>query len=97
MDACGKAIEIAEIPQPAPQKWNGERMDLSYINFYIPNGAIIMSSFNDPADDQAKEMIQQIFPNRTIVQIPSLPLFAGGGGIHCITQQQPTGTALPPF
>jgi agmatine deiminase len=63
----------------------------------MPNGAIIMSAFNDPADDQVKEMMQAIFPDRTIVQIPSLPLFAGGGGIHCITQQQPAGTALPPF
>ncbi len=97
VDAAGNAIEIVEIPQPGRQDLGGERMDLSYINFYMPNGAIIMSAFDDPADDQAKEMMQQIFPDRTIIRIPSLPLFAGGGGIHCITQQQPAGTALPPF
>ncbi len=97
VDTAGNAIEIMEIPQPAPQRWNGKRMDISYINFYMPNGAIIMSAFNDPADDQARQMMQAIFPDRTIVQIPSLPLFAGGGGIHCITQQQPAGAALPPF
>ena len=97
VDAAGNTVKIMEIPQPSPRNWKGERMDLSYINFYMPNGAIIMSAFDDPADGQVKEMMQDIFPDRTIVQIPSLPLFAGGGGIHCITQQQPAGTALPPF
>jgi agmatine deiminase len=97
VDAAGKVLEIIDIPQPTPQKWNGERMDLSYINFYIPNGAIVMSAFDDPADDQAKELMKSIFPDRTVIQIPSLPIFAGGGGIHCITQQQPSGTALPTF
>ena len=101
VDAAGNAVKVMEIPQPPQKNWKGERMDLSYINFYMPNGAIIMSAFNDPpnnqTDNQAKEMMQDIFPDRTIVQIPSLPLFAGGGGIHCITQQQPAGTALPPF
>lgn len=97
VDAGGNTVEIIDIPQPAPQKWQGERMDLSYINFYMANNAVIMSTFDDPADDLAKEMMQEIFPDRAIVQIPSLPLFAGGGGIHCITQQQPAGTALPPF
>jgi agmatine deiminase len=97
VDAAGKVLEIIDIPQPTPQKWNGERMDLSYINFYMPNGAIVMSAFDDPADDQAKELMKSIFPDRTVIQIPSLPIFAGGGGIHCITQQQPSGTALPTF
>ena len=97
VDATGTTIEIREIPQPQQQDWKGERMDLSYINFYMPNGAIIMSAFNDPADDLAKQKIQDIFPNRTVIQLPSKPLFAGGGGIHCITQQQPAGIALSPF
>jgi agmatine deiminase len=97
VDARGRVLEIQEIPQPRAQFWNGARMDLSYINFYMPNGAVIMSSFNDEADDKVKNIMQDIFPERVIIQIPSLPLFSGGGGIHCITQQQPNGTALPPF
>lgn len=97
VDATGRTIEIRGIPQPKAQFWNGGRMDLSYINFYMANGAVIMSSFNDDADAKVKEMMQDIFPEREILQIPSLPLFVGGGGIHCITQQQPRGRALPPF
>jgi len=97
VDAAGRAVAIREIPQPRPRYWNSKRMDLSYINFYMANNAIIMSSFDDPADSEAKEIMHDIFPEREIIQIPSLPLFAGGGGIHCITQQQPAGTPLVPF
>lgn len=97
VDAAGRAITIRELPQPKPRYWQGQRMDISYINFYMANNAIIMSSFDDVADAEAKGIMQEMFPQRTIVQIPSLPLFIGGGGIHCITQQQPRGMALPTF
>ncbi|HAK63565.1 MAG TPA: hypothetical protein DCO82_10045, partial [Alphaproteobacteria bacterium] len=29
------------------------------------------------------------FPGRRIIQTPALDIVAGGGGIHCITQQMP--------
>jgi len=97
VDAAGRLLKIRDIPQPGARYWKGKRMDLSYINFYMANGAIIMSSFSDPADKEAREIMHDVFPEREIVQIPSLPLFSGGGGIHCITQQQPQGSPLPPF
>ena len=75
-------------------KW---RLDLSYVNFYIANGGIVMPSFDDDADDEAWEIMSQTFPDREIIQVPSIGLFQGGGGIHCITQQQPVGEPLPVF
>lgn len=69
-------------------------MDLSYINFYIANGGVIMSSFDDTKDELALRTVEEQFPNHEVVQIPSLDIFEGGGGIHCITQQQPKGTRL---
>ena len=62
---------------------------LSYVNFYIANGGIVMPSFDDPADDAARDVIAALFPDRRVVQIPALDLCWCGGGIHCITQQQP--------
>lgn len=97
VDAQGRQIEIIHLPQPQTRFHDGERLELSYINFYMANGAIIMSAFDDAADQKAYEIIQSIFPKRRIVQIPSIPIFQGGGGIHCITQQQPKGVALAPF
>ena len=65
------------------------RLAGSYINFLIINCAIIAPSFNDPMDAIAQKMLQDIFPDRTIVMVPGREILLGGGNIHCITQQQP--------
>lgn len=96
-DARGRSFEIICMPQPNPRYIGDWRMDLSYINFYICNGGIVMSSFGDPMDTIAYKKMCEAFPDREVVQVPSTDIFAGGGGIHCITQQQPKGTPLPIF
>jgi agmatine deiminase len=35
------------------------------------------------------ETYRGIYPHREIVQVPIHNLALGGGGIHCVTQQQP--------
>jgi agmatine deiminase len=96
-DARGRSLEIIRMPQPAP-RYNGDwRMDLTYINFYIANGGIVMSSFDDPMDEVAYKLVCEAFPDHEVVQLSGLDIFPGGGGIHCITQQQPKGAPLPVF
>ena len=85
----GKQFDIIEIHQPAYREFLNERMPLSYINFYIANQSIIMPVFNDPRDKKAIETINNIFQDRTVIPIEGLSIVEGGGGIHCITQQQP--------
>jgi len=96
-DARGRPLEIIRMPEPAPRRIGDWRMDLSYINFSICNGGVVMPSFDDPLDGVAYELMSAAFPDREVVQVPSLDIFAGGGGIHCITQQQPRGVPLPVF
>jgi agmatine deiminase len=48
-----------------------------------------MPSFDDPADAPAAKAIAAAFPDRKLVQVEALEIVQGGGGIHCITQQQP--------
>jgi len=51
---------------------------------------VIMCSFDDPKyDEAARQKVASLFPDREVVQLPSLDIYLGGGGIHCITQQQP--------
>ncbi|EDN69430.1 peptidylarginine deiminase [Beggiatoa sp. PS] len=89
-DAKGRQLKIIEIEQPAYREdHNGLRLALSYMNFYIANGGIIMPTFSDPADKAAIATLTQTFPNHQIVPVDILDLIYGGGGIHCITQQQP--------
>jgi agmatine deiminase len=89
-DAKGRALEIIELPQPREARHlDGQRLALSYVNFYIANGGIVMESFGDANDAQAYEIVSKAFPDRKVVQVRAEAILAGGGGIHCITQQQP--------
>ena len=65
------------------------RLAGSYVNFLIVNGGIIAPAFDDPKDDEAREILQQLFPDRRVVMVPGREILLGGGNIHCITQQQP--------
>lgn len=40
-------------------------------------------------DDDVKNIYTQIFKDRKVVQIYTIAINRGGGGIHCATQQQP--------
>ncbi|MDQ2102401.1 agmatine deiminase family protein [Azospirillum isscasi] len=91
-DAQGRELEVIPVRQPARRDENGVRLTLSYTNLYIANGGIVMPAFEDPADDEAFRIVRRAFPDREVVQIPALDIVRGGGGIHCITQQQPVGT-----
>jgi agmatine deiminase len=50
---------------------------------------VILCSFNDPNDQVAKAILEKVYPGREIVLVDAAQIFARGGGIHCITQQQP--------
>ena len=88
-DAQGRELEVIPVRQPARRDENGVRLTLSYTNLYIANGGIVMPAFEDSADDEAFRIVRRAFPDREVVQIPALDIVRGGGGIHCITQQQP--------
>jgi agmatine deiminase len=90
-DAQGRALEVIELPQPHEKKvdWQGRMLQASYINFYLPNGGIVMPAFNDLNDEKARAVLADCFPGRDILQVDALDIVEGGGGIHCITQQEP--------
>ncbi|WP_049650849.1 agmatine/peptidylarginine deiminase [Kitasatospora sp. MY 5-36] len=62
----------------------------SYANYYLCNNAVIAAQFGDTkADSAARAALARLFPGRTVEQLNIDSLGAGGGGIHCVTQQQP--------
>lgn len=93
-DARGRPLEIVALPQPARRAGPGGRLSLSYVNYYLAEGAVIMPGFDDPADEAARDILSATFPGREVVQLDALAIVQGGGGIHCITQQQPKGLPL---
>ena len=88
-DARGRALEVVELPMPVRQEHLGRRLSPSYVNFYVANGGVVMPAFGDPADDAARDVVQRLFPGRTVVQVPTLELAKADGNVHCVTQQQP--------
>lgn len=90
-DAEDRSIEVVELVQPSRLRtdWRGRVLAASYVNFYLPNGGLVMPSFDDPNDERARNVLADCFPGRDILQIDALDIVQGGGGIHCITQQEP--------
>ncbi|MEU1123443.1 agmatine deiminase family protein [Streptomyces sp. NPDC005899] len=89
-DAAGRRLEVVEIPAPTTLRGpDGAWADYSYINHYLCNGGVVLCAFDDPRDDEAAAVLGDLFPDRTVTLVDARTIFAGGGGIHCITQQQP--------
>ncbi|WP_199552326.1 agmatine/peptidylarginine deiminase [Streptomyces sp. N35] len=89
-DARGRRLEVVEIPAPTKiREEDGGWADYSYINHYLCNGGVVLCAFDDPRDEHAAGIFRRLFPDRTVTLVDARTIFAGGGGIHCITQQQP--------
>jgi len=82
--------DIIDVPAPTVLRDDEGPVDYSYINHLVINGAVIACSFGDPNDHRAADILGEAYPGRTVITIDARPLFERGGGIHCITQQQPS-------
>lgn len=86
---CDHAQTVQALPAPKVLRDNRGWVDYSYINHYVCKDAVIMPSFADPMDDAAADVLAEAYQGREIRPIDSRVIFAMGGGVHCITQQQP--------
>ncbi|WP_033818634.1 agmatine deiminase family protein [Kitasatospora sp. MBT63] len=95
-DAKGRTLRIVELTEPDFSRITGRGDDFlaTYLNYYVVNGGVIMAKFGDrAADDRAAGVLADLHPDREVVQVPIDAIAAGGGGIHCSTQQQPVAAA----
>lgn len=92
-DAAGRDWEITEMPAPTTLTDDDGYVDYSYINHLVVNGGVIACGFGDVRDGDAAAILAEQYPGRRVVTVDARPLFERGGGIHCITQQQPAPLA----
>ena len=86
----GRLYHLMPLPCPAARyDAEGERLPLSYANFLIINGAVLLPGYDDPADAVAAERLAAAFPDREIVLLPCLELARQHGSLHCVTMQIP--------
>jgi agmatine deiminase len=93
-DGAGRKWEIVELPAPTVLRDDHGFVDYSYVNHLVVNGGVIGCGFADAeADARAAEILADAYPGRDVHMVDSREIFARGGGIHCITQQQPAVSA----
>jgi agmatine deiminase len=89
-DAAGRRLTVVRIPSPG---WidggDGRPAPASHMNFLIANRAVIVPLYEDQASRFAVEALEQLFPGRQVIGLPSRAILTGGGSFHCITQQEP--------
>lgn len=91
-DAQGRRLEVIalESPRSIRPEWESDEFAAGYIGFYLCNGAVIAQEFGDrEADARARATLTRAFPGRTIEMLNMDGIAAGGGSIHCATQQEP--------
>jgi agmatine deiminase len=93
-DAKGARLEVIRVPSPGLYRNAlGDIAPASHLNFVIANGVVVMPVYGTPTQDPALQALQAVFPDRSVVGVPSRGLLgagdAGGGSFHCITQQEP--------
>ena len=94
-DADGRKLEIHTMSpplKPRRSKFSEDNPDFAagYINYFVINGAVIAPQFGDrSADEKARALLVKLYPGRKVVQLDIDAIAAGGGGIHCVTNQCP--------
>jgi len=69
----------------------------SYLNFLVTNGVVLMQTYAkegrsarvNEKENAARRILAEAFPGREIIPIDAEAVHLGGGGVHCITQQEP--------
>ena len=81
-DACEAAgLEVVRIAQPG---------SADYMNWLVGNGYVAAMAFGDPdADAAAQAHLEALYPGRVVHMLDASTLWASGGGIHCVTNDQP--------
>ena len=88
-DAKGRTLTVLPLEEAVDATITSDIFCRSYINFYIANGGVVVPGYGIASDAKALATIQAAYPDRKVVMVQVNAIAAGGGAIHCITQEQP--------
>lgn len=85
----GQPYKLLRLPMPRPiYDEQGERLPATYANYLVINGAVLYPTYGQPdKDDEARDIIQQAFPDREMVPIDCRAVIWQHGSLHCCTMQ----------
>lgn len=87
----GQPFRLLPLPWPQARYNDNERLPATYANYLVINGAVLVPTYQDPADELALKTLSLAFPGREVIAIDCLPLIKQHGSLHCITMQLPAG------
>ncbi len=69
----------------------------SYLNFLVANDVVLVGKYWKKGlpekikkrDEEARQILQYAFPGKKIIAMDALAINYGGGGMHCITMNEP--------
>ncbi len=88
-NSSGESLIPIPLVMPQPMFREEHRLPACYCNYYFTNGAIIVPTFKDSANGVAMQLLQDYYPDRTVVGVSAIDLVWGLGAFHCMTEQQP--------
>jgi agmatine deiminase len=88
-DAKGRVLQIVKVPEAVDAPSRHPKFCRSYINSYFVNGGIVVPIYGVDSDTEVRKIFRDLFPGRRIREVRIDNIAVGGGGIHCITQQEP--------
>ena len=70
-DSAGRDVHDRRAALAAQRvEFDGTRLPLTYANFYIANGGVVVPVYGDARDALALEILRPLFPGRTVVGCP---------------------------
>lgn len=88
----GGPYRLVPLPWPRERRApDGRRLPATYANFLAVNGAVLVPTYDDPADAGALAAVAAAFPGREVVGIDCSPVLLQHGSLHCLTMQLPRG------
>lgn len=89
-DAQGRRLRVHRIPSPgAVHDAEGALLPASYVNYYLANDQVLVPAYGAAPDEAACAALSRLFPARRVRPVPARSILAGGGAVHCVTQQIP--------
>lgn len=90
--AAGNPYRLLPLPLPSTRfNSHHQRLPAGYANFLIINGAVLVPTYHDPADEIALERLRSVFPGREVIGVSCATLIQQYGSLHCVTLQLPQG------
>jgi len=84
-------FNVVRVDIPGYVTYKNTQMAANYMNWLVGNGFVAICGFGQPAwDAAAKSAIEGFFPGRDVFIVEVLELWFWGGGVHCVTNDQPT-------